>query len=140
MGYSKPVQSKFPKRDAADKAFVVTLDSGENVAVWVVSSVEPNTGNLVAQAGARVVTADGSDLLDAAGQTIESGYSFTSNPTFLASVGGPAAFQKLMLMTVMGEPANWPHALTQDVLDHASIRTNIKAAASSGAADPSTLL
>jgi hypothetical protein len=129
--YTKPAQAQFTT-NIADGEFVVELESGEFVAVQAIGSVEPNTGNAVITARARQVMADGGIFIDAAGQTVESAYVRSADVDNVKEMGGMGTFQKLMLLTVLGEPAPWPQPLDKTVLDHCSIRTNIAAAAHAG--------
>lgn len=133
MPYTKPIQTPFTANLAADE-FVVTLDTGQSVAVHVIGSVEPTSGNPVCTAWARVVAADGTDALDAAGQPMKTGFAHTSNPTELISLGGAPALQKIMLMAVLGESTAplWQDPIHASVLENASIRTNIASSAHAG--------
>jgi len=142
--YQKIDQTKFriatpatEEQEAVDglalDELVVRLDSGELVAVLAVGSVEPNTGNAVITARARMVNADGSTFVDAAGQVVESYYTRSADTANVDEIGGMAAFQRFMLLTVLGEDPEWPnHPLDKTVRDHSSIRTNIAAAAHAG--------
>lgn len=130
MAYSKPVQTPFV--NAKPREFVVHLDSGEFVAVKANGHVAPQTGNCIIHAAARVVTADGSSLLDADGNPIASEYNCNFDAANLAAVGGISGFRKLMLLTVLGENPAWPNALDADVLAHANIRPNIASASVAG--------
>lgn len=141
MSYTKPSQAPFTQLQPNET--VVTLDSGDNVAVRCESSVEPNSGNPAVAAGARVVDATGADKLDGNGQPIHSSFSHCSNPTELAQVGGAAALQKLALLAVLGESTAplWQDPIHASVLANASIRTNLAAAAHAGpVTDPGALL
>ena len=131
MPYTIPAQSLF--RLAAHE-LAVQLDTGEYVAVRVEGSVEPNSGNPVVSASARVVDATGSAVCDALGQPITSGFSHCSNPTELASLGGSEALQRLAGMAVLGESTAplWADPIHSTVLENASIRTNIASAAHAG--------
>jgi len=86
MSYTKPDQTPYAAHISPSE-FVVRLDTGDDVAISAVMSVEPNTGNANCAVAARVVNADGTSRLDAMGQPIESGWSHTTNPTELATVG-----------------------------------------------------
>jgi hypothetical protein len=141
MSYTKPDQTPFTALQPNET--VVTLDAGDTVAVRCESSVEPNSGNPAVAAWARVVDATGADRLDGMGQAIQSAFSHCSNPTELAQVGGAAQLQKLALMAVLGESTAplWQDAIHATVLENASIRTNITAAAHAGpVTDPGALL
>jgi hypothetical protein len=141
MAYTKPSQTPFTALQPNET--VVTLDTGDNVAVRCESSVEPNSGNPAVTAWARVVDATGADKLDGAGQPIKSAFGHCSNPTELATLGGAAALQKLVLLAVLGESTAplWQDPNHASVLENASIRTNIVAAAHAGpVADPGALL
>lgn len=141
MSYTKPDQSPFTALQLNET--VVTLDTGDNVAVRCESSVVPNSGNPAVAAWARVVDATGTDKLDGAGQPIKSALTHCSNPTEVASVGGAAVLQKLAMLAVLGEPTAplWQDPIHASVLQNASIRTNIAAAKSAGpVVDPGALL
>jgi hypothetical protein len=140
MSYTKIDQAPFAANLASGE-IAVRLDTGELVAVRAVGSVEPNTGNVVINAYARAVTANGSALMDDIGQAIQSEYCASLDAANLTLHGGIDGFRKQMILTVLGEPANWPHDRHQDVLDHASIRSNLVAASHAGTAmDLSALL
>jgi hypothetical protein len=142
MAYTKPDQIPFAGNLAPDE-FVVTLDSGQSVAVRAEGSVEPTSGNPVCAAWARVVNGDGTNAVDAAGQPMETAFCHTSNPTELAELGGAAVLQKIMLMAVLGESTApfWQDPIHASVLQNASIRTNIASAAHAGpVTDLSSLL
>lgn len=132
MSYTKPSQTTFTQLQPNET--VVTLDTGDNVAVRCESSVEPNSGNPAVAAWARVVDAVGADKLDGAGQPIQSSFSHCSNPTEMASVGGAAALQKVAVMAVLGESTAplWQDPIHASVLQNASIRTNLASAAHAG--------
>lgn len=133
MAYTKPDQTPFAAH-LADHETVVTLDSGQNVAVRCEASVEANSGNPVVVAWARVVAADGTNFLDGAGSPIASTFSHCSNPTEMAGVGGATALQKLAVMAVLGESTAplWQDPIHSTVLENASIRTNLASAAHAG--------
>jgi len=131
MTYTKPNQSQFAPNLEANE-FVVQLDQGEFVAVSATASVEPNSGNTVMEARAIVVNADGTIYLDANGKEIKTVYTFSCDMDGINTIGGMAEFQRKMLLTVLGEDAGWPNTPHQDVLDHASIRTNLAAADHAG--------
>lgn len=130
MPYTKPDQAAFS--EAGPEELVVQLDSGELVAVRAIGEVDQNTGNAVIKARARAVQADGSPLLDANGHITQSEYAFSADPAGVDAMGGMTAFQKLMLLTVLGENPQWPSPPASDILEHASIRTNLAAAAHAG--------
>lgn len=141
MPYTKPDQTPFTALQPNET--VVTLDTGDNVAVRCESSVEPNSGNPAVAAFARAVDATGTDKLDGAGHPIKSAFSHCSNPTELASIGGASALQKLAMMAVLGESTTplWQDPIHATVLENASIRTNITAAAHAGpVTNPGALL
>lgn len=140
MSYTKPNQTSFTK--LLPNEFVVTLDSGQNVAVAVSVQVEDNSGNPALMATARVVASDGTSEPDANGNSIQSAFTHTSNPTEVTQAGGMAAIQKQMLLAVLGEPVTiWTDPIHATVLENASIRTNIATAAHAGpVADPGSLL
>jgi hypothetical protein len=133
MSYSKPDQTPFAA-NLTDHETVVTLDTGQNVAVRCEGSVEPNSGNPAVAAWARVVGADGVSLLDGAGAPILSAFTHCSNPTEMADLGGAAALQRLAVMAVLGESTAplWQDPIHSSVLENASIRTNIASAAHAG--------
>jgi hypothetical protein len=132
MSYTKPVQTPFVNLQPHE--FVVTLDTAQNVAVRVESSVEPTSGNPVVSAWGRVVDATGIDKPDGVGQPIYTAFSHCSNPTEQSSVGGAAGLQKAALMAVLGESTAplWTDPIHATMLQNASIRTNIASAASAG--------
>jgi len=131
MTYTKPDQTPFMDNISVNE-FVVQLDQGEFVVLKAMGSVEPNSGNTVIEATARVVTPDGSPYLDANGKEIKTVYTFSCDMDGINNIGGMSEFQRKMLLTVLGEDAGWPNVPHQDVLDHASIRTNLAAADHAG--------
>jgi hypothetical protein len=142
MPYTKPDQTPFTA-NLTDHETVVTLDTGEYVAVRCEGSVEPNSGNPAVVASARVVGADGAASLDAAGKPIQSHFSHCSNPTELEAVGGACALQRIAVMAVLGESTAplWQDPIHATVLENASIRTNLASAAHAGpVTDLATLL
>jgi hypothetical protein len=149
MPYTKPAQTNFAANLAAGE-FVVRIDTTPiaPVAVRCAGFVDHNTGNIVVEAFARVVKADGTDYVDVNGQPIRSTFQTSMDRAGVAQLGGANGLKKLMLLTVIGEDVTtgaggapkWINALPQDVLEHASIRTNIAAALDAAATDPSTLL
>jgi hypothetical protein len=130
MSYTKPNQKQFV--DLAPDEFVVQLDDGAFVAVSALVFTEPNTGNAVIKAQARQVNGDGSEFIDGAGQTVCAAYTHSADVTCVEQIGGMEEFKRKMLLTVIGEDAQWPNPIDKTVLDHASIRTNIAAAFHSG--------
>lgn len=140
MAYTKPDQTPFTKIEPNE--FVVTLDTGQNVAVSVSVSVLDNSGNPALMAAARVVQADGSNELDANGDPIASAFAHTSNPTEMATLGGMPQLQTQMLLAVLGEPVTiWNDPIHATVMENASIRTNIATAAHAGpVTNPGALL
>lgn len=141
MSYTKPNQSPFAANLQANEA-VVTLDTGDDVAISAVMSVEPNTGNAVCQVAARVVDATGLTRNDAVGQPIQSGWSHTSNPAEMATLGTVSALQTQCMLAVLGEPTTlWSDPIHQTTLVSVSIRTNLASAAHAGSvADVISLL
>jgi hypothetical protein len=136
MSYKKIDQATFAANLAAGE-IVVQVDTGELVAVRAIGSVEPNSGNVVIDARARAVAADGTTLADTDGQPIQSSYSASLDAANLTAHGGIDGFRRNMILTVLGEPCpDWPGELDrhQDVLDHASIRMNLVAASHAGPA------
>jgi hypothetical protein len=133
MPYTKPDQAPFAG-NLADHETVVTLDTGEHVAVRCECSVEPNSGNPAVMAWARVVDTAGANLLDGCGCSITSGFSHCSNPTELAELGGAPALQRIAVLAVLGESTAplWQDPIHASVLENASIRTNIASAAHAG--------
>lgn len=133
MAYTKPPQAPFAA-NLGNNEFVVRLDTGKFVAVSARISLESNTGNAVVVARARAVNVDGSPMLDPNGDVIESSFSHTTNKTELASVGGPNAMRKLILLAVLGEDTAplWKDPIHSTVMDHASIRTNLTSVESAG--------
>lgn len=127
--YTKPDQAAFAG-NLAPGEFVVQLDSGEYIALRAVTSVEPNTGNTVVDATAVVVDAAGVTWRDAVGDMAMTSYNFCADVATVESLGGIEAFRRKMLLTVLGENAEWVNPPHADVLDHASIRTTLTAACS----------
>lgn len=134
MPYTKPDQTPFI--NLRPNEFVVTLDTGENVAVFSQITVQQNTGSPAVSVEARVVDATGSDTVDAAGQTIHTGFSHVTEQNEIASVGSVQAVQKLCILAVLGESTAplWQDAIHATMLQTASIRTNIASAAHAGPA------
>lgn len=132
MSYTKPVQTPFAA-NLQPNEFVVTLDTGDNVAIVASMSVEPNTGNPVCQVSARAVDGTGLTRTDAVGQSITSGWSHTSNPTELATLGSVGALQTQCMRAVLGETTTlWNDPIHQTTLATVSIRTNLTSAAHAG--------
>lgn len=129
--YTKPDQAQFAGNIAPGE-FVVQLDTGEYIAVRAVTSVEPNTGNTVVDAYAVAVNADGTTWRDAVGDMARTTYDFCADAATVEAIGGIEVFRRKMLLTVLGENAEWVNAPHADVLDHASIRTTLAAAANAG--------
>lgn len=143
MTYTKPDQAPYASNLLPGEFVVVLTPENELVAARAVSEVEPNTGQMAVKASARAVNPDGTTRQDANGQPITSGYSFTADTDVVNSLGGPAGFQRKMLLTVLGEDllAAWPNPLPPDVVEHASIRSSLAAAAYAGPSqDPGALL
>lgn len=134
MSYTKPDQSQFAGNINPGE-FVVLLDTGQYIAVRAVTMVEPNTGNTVVEATAVAVNSDGSSWRDAVGDIAIATYNFCADAGTLDALGGIEEFRRKMLLTVLGEEAGWINPPHQDVLDHASIRTTLAAAANAGVAD-----
>lgn len=131
MSYTKPDQTPFTKLEPNE--FVVTLDSGQDVAVSVSVAVVDTSGNPALSSTARVVQADGSDQLDSTGNPIRSAFSHTSNPTEMSQLGGMPQLQTQMLLAVLGEPTTlWGDTIHATTMENASIRTNIATAAHAG--------
>lgn len=140
MSYTKPDQTAFTLLQPNE--VVVTLDTGDHIAVRCESTVEPNSGNPAVAAWARVVDSVGADKLDGMGQSMCSSFSHCSNPTEVATIGGVPALQKLALLAVLGESTSplWQDPIHQTTLENASIRTNLAAAAHAGPANAGSLL
>lgn len=119
----------------------VTLDSGDIVAIAAICSVESASGNTVVAATARVINADGTNKLDAIGQSMTTAFQHTSN-TDEISANGIAVVQKCCLMAVLGESTAplWQDPIHATALATASIRTNIASAAHAGPVDAAALL
>lgn len=134
MPYTKPDQTPFT--DLKPNEFVVTLDTGENVAVCSQITVQQNTGNPAIAVDARVIDATGADAVDAAGQTIRTGFSHVTEQGEIATAGSVQAVQKLCVLAVLGESTAplWQDAIHATMLQTASIRTNIASAAHAGPA------
>jgi hypothetical protein len=133
MPYTKPDQTPFATH-LQDHETVVTLDSGQHVAVRCESTVEPNSGNPAVAAWARAINDDGTDALDGTGSPIKSAFSHCSNPVELAQLGGASALQRVAVMAVLGEPTAplWQDPIHATMLENASIRTNLASAAHAG--------
>jgi|GEM_PF-3249623 len=140
MAYTKPDQTPFTKLQPNE--FVVTLDSGQNVAVAVSVWTEDTSANPSLVSAARVVQADGSNQLDANNDPIRSAFTHTSNATELANVGGMANLQKQMLLAVLGEATTlWSDPIHTTDMQNASIRASITTAGHAGpVASPGSLL
>lgn len=134
--YTKPVQTAFAT-NLQPGEFVVQLDTGQLVAVCATNTVEPNTGNPVVRATARVVAADGTSLLDASGASLDSAFTHTSNQAEVNALGGMPQLQLRVLRAVLGEDTTplWTDPIHASVRDHANIRLNIASAAYAGTAD-----
>jgi hypothetical protein len=142
MAYTKPDQTPF-SANLKDHEWVVTLDTGQNVAVCCEMSVEPNSGNPVVSACARVVNVDGTTAVDGIGKTMESTFPHTSTVQEVGEVGGVTALQKIALMAVLGESTAplFTDPIHSTELLNWSIRTNIASAAHAGpVADLGSLL
>lgn len=133
MSYTKPDQTPFTA-NLVDHETVVTLDSGQAVAVRCECSVEPNSGNPAVSAFARAVDASGVSTMDGTGQPIATSFSHCSCPGEVDNLGGVGVLQKLAIMAVLGEPTSplWQDPIHATVLQNASIRTNLTSAASAG--------
>jgi hypothetical protein len=150
MAYTKAVtQTGFAANLLPGEYVVKLTDTTPNapVAVRVVGSVDSHTGNIVADAYARVVNANGTDYLDVNGQPLKSTFQTSMDRAGIAQLGTAmglapaAALKRAMLLTVIGEPAGWVNSPAVDALAHASIRTNIASAQdAASSSDPSTLL
>lgn len=134
MSYTKPDQSQFAG-NVNPGEFVVQLDTGEFVALRVVTSVEPNTGNSVVDAWAFAIEADGSTHRNAVGDPVSSTFQANADAAMVEALGGIDELRRKALLTVLGEDAGWINPPHQDVFDHASIRTTLAAAANAGVAD-----
>lgn len=133
MSYTVPDQTPFADM-MREGELVVELDTGDLVAVYAVTSVEPNTGNPVVVAEARAVNADGSTKCDGCGDQTGTSFSHCSNATEVATLGGIDKLQKLVVMAVLGEDTAplWKDPAHTAMLDHASIRSNLMCAAHAG--------
>ena len=133
MSYTKPVQAPFAANLAPDE-FVVTLDTGENIAVRCSTTVTNNTGYAALIPQARQVDASGMTVLDANGHPIVSEFGCNASPADIALAGSMAALQKLAIMGVLGEPTAplWDDPIHTTMLANASIRTTIASAAHAG--------
>lgn len=126
----------------------VTLDTGDLVAVQATCSVEPNSGDPVITADARVINADGTNKLDSQGQPMHSSWCYGSFAAEIANLGngdavaGMAVLQKCCLMAVLGEDTSpmWTDQIHAIALQNASIRTNLASAAHAGPVDAAALL
>lgn len=131
MSYTKPNQAPFAG-NLRDYEFVVQLSEGDYVAVGALSTVDSNNGNTVMLATARAVDGSGNQLTDANGQDIKTHFNFSCDMDGINAIGGMTEFRKKMLLTVLGEDADWVNPLATDVLNQTSIRTNLAAAEASG--------
>lgn len=133
MSYTKPDQTPFAANLAADE-FVVTLDTGENIAVRCSVVVENNTGYAMLTPQARQVDATGLTISDANGHPIVSEWGCNASPADITLAGSMGAMQKLAIMGVLGEPTAplWADPIHTTMLTNASIRTNIASAAHAG--------
>lgn len=133
MPYTKPLRTAFAAKLRHPEETVVTLDSGENVAVLVVLSVEPNTGNTVVKVSTRMVERDGETSVDGNGEPIESGYSHNASEVEIAQMGGIDALVKQVTLVALGEPSTLlAEPIHTEARRHASIRPNIASAKAAG--------
>lgn len=143
MTYTKPDQAPYAANLLPGEFVVLLTPENDLVAARAVSSVEPNTGQVVVKAYARAVEPDGTTRRDANGQPIASDFSFTADTETVNLLGGPSGLQRKMLLTVLGEDvlAAWPAPPAPDALEHASIRVTLASAAIAGPTeDPGALL
>lgn len=133
MSYTKPSQTPFAANLAVDE-FVVTLDTGENIAVRCGAVVQNNTGYVMLTAQARVVDASGTTQNDANGHPITSETGCNASPSDIALAGSMGAMQKLAIMAVLGESTAplWTDTVHTTMLTNASIRNTIASAAHAG--------
>lgn len=143
MAYTKVDQSPFAANlDESRNEFVVQLTDTQNyIAVSCATELEPNSGNPVFKAKARVVNGDGSALVDSMGNPVESTISHTSNAAELTAMGGANVVQTQCLLAVLGEPTTyWNDPLHATVMENASIRNTLAAVPHVGYATASSLL
>lgn len=101
MPYTKPDQTPFAANLAPDE-FVVTLDTGQNVAVRSESArLAGNT--LEVKAAARQVDATGVTLDDGNGHLIQSSMAHSFDVGTVTTYGAPALTKDCLLL-VLGEP------------------------------------
>jgi hypothetical protein len=133
MSYTKPDQTPFAANLATDE-FVVTLDSGQTVAVRCALNVESNTGYAMLTPQARQVDGSGVTVLDANGHPIASEFGCNASPADITLAGSMGAMQKLAIMAVLGEPTApmWEDPIHTTMLTNASIRTTIASASHAG--------
>lgn len=120
----------------------VTLDSGELVAVSVSLTPQPNNAPSYIAALARQINADGTPLLDSAGQPIVTEFRDTPTPGEANDPTTLAAVQKDCLMAVLGEPLTGPLSdpVHASAIANCSIRNRIAALAVAGPVDAGALL
>jgi len=123
-------------------ATAVTLDSGDIVAVAAKTGVHPTSGDPEIAAVAVAINADGSQRVDANGQTIASSFCPSIAQPDIDACGGIAAAQKCVLMAVLGEPTAplWQDPSCAVMLANASIRTTLASAAHAGPVNTGSLL
>lgn len=121
---------------------VVTLDTGDNVAVAANSSLQANSGCPVIAVTARAIDATGATRKAPCGALIQSAFQHTSCQAEIDSSGGMATVQKCCLLAVLGEPTAplWTDPLHATMLSNASIRTALATAAAGGPVSVGTLL
>lgn len=114
---------------------VFQLDSGEEIAISVSTARMPNGGGMSFRGWARVITGDGSTLLDAAGEEMELEFVHIVTPTAFAALdvaGDPAEgkIAKEIVLLMLGEaptmvpiendPDAVPMEVALDDADHAA--------------------
>ena len=110
--YTKPDQAQFAGNIAPGNSSFNSTPA-RYIAVRAVTSVEPNTGNTVVDAYAVAVNADGTTWRDAVGDMARTTYDFCADAATVEAIGGIEVFRRKMLLTVLGENAEWVNALTR---------------------------
>ena len=101
MAYTKPTQTPFAA-NLQPNEFVVTLDTGETVAVCAMAKRIPGN-RITVDAAARQVGSDGSTILDANGHAVTSSLSHAFTGEDVTAYTAPTLIKECMLL-VLGEP------------------------------------
>jgi hypothetical protein len=120
----------------------VMLDSGEIIAVSATVTPQANNAPSFVSAVARQVNADGSAMMDAAGQPITTEFKATPSTEVANDPITFAAAKKDCLMAVLGEPLTGPLSdpIHANAIANCSIRNRIAALAIAGPVDAGALL